>query len=283
MDSWSISRIADQLEQLNIALDREAMSLARWIWMEILLLPKDQGAELSESNQQRLSQTFTRLVHGEPVQYIAGHAWFYGLRFHVNPDVLIPRPETEELVEWILADQKNKRREPIRILDIGTGSGCIAITLKKHLGHETEVMGIDISEGALNISRMNSEQLGVEVEFRNIDFLSEKLEDIGLFDIIVSNPPYVSKEIAGHEIIHKLKYEPELALYPKGVDPDIFYKKFSNLGKGILKEDATCYFELNEFRAKEIEDYFQAEGWVNTEVRIDLQGMPRMLKVTRTL
>ena len=107
MDSWSITRIADQLEELNIALDREAMSMARWIWMEILMLPKDQEAELTESNKQRLSQTITRLVHGEPVQYIAGHAWFYGLKFHVNPDVLIPRPETEEIVEWILSDLKN--------------------------------------------------------------------------------------------------------------------------------------------------------------------------------
>src|SRR5688572_31532944 len=131
MDSWSITRIADQLEGLNIALDREAMSMARWIWMEILMLPKDQEAELTESNKQRLSQTITRLVHGEPVQYIAGHAWFYGLKFHVNPDVLIPRPETEEIVEWILSDLKNTPTKGVRILDIGTGSGCIAITLKK--------------------------------------------------------------------------------------------------------------------------------------------------------
>ncbi|HEY3386931.1 MAG TPA: peptide chain release factor N(5)-glutamine methyltransferase [Saprospiraceae bacterium] len=281
MDSWSITRIADQLEGLNIALDREAMSMARWIWMEILMLPKDQEAELTESNKQRLAQTITRLVHGEPVQYIAGHAWFYGLKFHVNPDVLIPRPETEEIVEWILSDLKNSTSKGVRILDIGTGSGCIAITLKKHLGQEADVMAIDVSEGALNVSKMNSEQIGVDVDFRNMDFLSGKLDSLGLFDIIVSNPPYVSKDIAGDDIIHRLKYEPELALYPSGSDPDIFYKKFSSLGNRILKDGGSCYFELNEFRAKEIEAYFNKKGWGGTEVRIDLQGMPRMLKTTR--
>jgi release factor glutamine methyltransferase len=278
MDIWSITRIADHLEQMDIALDREAMSLARWIWMEILMLPKNESAELSESNQLRLAHTFTRLENGEPVQYIAGHAWFYGLKFQVSPDVLIPRPETEEIVEWILSDCKKRPRENIRILDVGTGSGCIAIALKKHLGEAAEVIAVDISERALKMSQLNSEVIGVNVEFRKHDFLSGHPQRLGQFDIVVSNPPYVSKDIAGQDILHKLKYEPELALYPEGSDPDIFYKKFSTLDQSVLKEDATCYFELNEFRAKEIESYFQREGWLGIEVRIDLQGMPRMLK-----
>lgn len=278
MDSWDITRIADQLEQSNIALDREAVSMARWIWTEVLDLPKDERIGLNDSQRQKLEQTFTRLLHGEPVQYIAGHAWFYGLKFRVNPDVLIPRPETEEIVEWILSDCKKSRSKHLRILDIGTGSGCIAITLKKHLGPLADVIAIDVSSPALDVSQMNSRELGALVEFRKLDVLSDNLKPLGAFDIIVSNPPYVSKDIAGQEIIHRLKYEPELALYPSGSDPDIFYKKFSSLGPELLKEGTTCYYELNEFRAQEIEKYFHQMGWQDTEVRIDLQGMPRMLK-----
>lgn len=283
MDVWNITKIADRLEQLDIAIDREAMSLARWVWAEILEFGSAQSHKLSPQVQERLDKIFERLVNGEPVQYIAGHAWFYGLKFKVNQDVLIPRPETEELVEWILSDVRLLPANEIRILDIGTGSGCIALVLKKRLGDRANITALDISEGALQVAMENSRSLETEINFCRRDFLTEGLSGLGHFDIIVSNPPYISKEIAGQQIIHQLKYEPREALFPSGPDPDIFYKKISEVGGDSLKKGGFCYMELNEFRALQIEGYFQKSPWQKSEVRIDLQGMPRMLKTVKEL
>lgn len=278
MDIWNIARIADRLEEANIAIDREATSLARWIWSDILALPLQGDLELNAEKQQLLSTTFDRLLKGEPVQYITGYGWFYGMKFNVNPQVLIPRPETEELVEWILADSRAGGHKEIQILDIGTGSGCIAIVLKKKLGDRAIVTAIDISEGALEVARLNSKQLETQINFIQRDVLSMGLAGLGEFDIVVSNPPYISKEIAGREIINQLKYEPEVALYPPGHDPDLFYKLISEQAGNALKTDGCCYLEINEFRTKEIVGYFNREDWTEPEIRIDLQGMPRMLK-----
>jgi len=281
MDIWTINKIADRLEQMDIAIDREAMSLARWIWKDILDLPSRDEVILDQSGLERLEATFERLLEGEPVQYIAGHAWFYGVQFDVNKDVLIPRPETEELVEWVLADCRKEKRPGLRILDIGTGSGCIAIILKKYLGDLAEILALDVSDKALHVAVRNSKRAGADVKFLKWDFLAQGLKDLGKFDIIVSNPPYVSREIAGQEIVHRLKYEPDLALYPDGPDPDIFYKQISAVGEDALHRQGACYLELNEFRAQEIEGYFASRKWTNVEVRIDMQGMPRMLKAMR--
>lgn len=283
MDVWNITKIADRLEQLDIAIDREAMSLARWVWTEILEFGPTQSHKLSHQVQERLEKIFERLVNGEPVQYIAGHAWFYGLKFKVNQDVLIPRPETEELVEWILSDVRLLQANEIRILDIGTGSGCIALVLKKRLGDRANITALDISEGALQVAMENSRSLETEINFYQRDFLTEGLSGLGHFDIIVSNPPYISKEIAGEQIIHQLKYEPREALFPIGPDPDIFYKKISEVGGDSLKGGGSCYMELNEFRAQQIEDCFKKGPWSQSELRIDLQGMPRMLKTVKEL
>ncbi len=281
MDIWNLSRVAERLEHRDIAIDREAMSLARWIWMEILLLGPHTEVELSEKHRYQLEQTFERLLNGEPAQYIAGHAWFYGLKFQVTHDVLIPRPETEELVEWILSDCRKIKKGKIQILDIGTGSGCIAILLKKQLGDRASVKAIDISELALSIAALNSRSHQVQIDFIQHDFLTEGFAGLGAFDIIVSNPPYVSKVIAGQEIVHRLKYEPEAALYPVGDDPDIFYKKICAEAGTVLHPGGAGYLELNEFRAQEIEGYFRKDQWGSVEVRIDLQGMPRMLKAVK--
>ncbi len=281
MDIWNIARIADRLEEANIAIDREATSLARWIWSDILALPLQADLELNIDKQQLLSTTFERLMNGEPVQYIAGYGWFYGMQFHVNPQVLIPRPETEELVEWILTDTRTSGKKEIQILDIGTGSGCIAIVLKKRLGDRANVTAIDISEGALEVARRNSKQLDSQIDFIQRDVLSLGLTGLGQFDIVVSNPPYISKEIAGREIVHRLKYEPEVALYPPGHDPDLFYKLISEQAGDALKPGGWCYLEINEFRTQEIVGYFNRSQWTEPEVRIDLQGMPRMLKTQK--
>jgi release factor glutamine methyltransferase len=281
MDIWNIARVADRLEEADIAIDREATSLARWIWSDILALPLHADLELSSDQQQLLSATFERLLHGEPVQYIAGYGWFYGFQFKVNPNVLIPRPETEELVEWILADHRTSDKKEIQILDIGTGSGCIAIVLKKRLGDRARVTAIDISEGALAVAKLNSKQLDCEIDFVQRDVIAMGLAGLGSFDIVVSNPPYISKEIAGRDIVHRLKYEPEVALYPPGHDPDLFYKLISEQAGNALIPGGNCYLEINEFRTREIVGYFNQKEWTEPEVRIDLQGMPRMLKTQK--
>lgn len=278
MDIWNVARIADRLEALDIAVDREAVSMARWIWTDILGHKQSADLPFDAAQEQILESVIQRLVNGEPIQYIAGHAWFYGLKFKVTPDVLIPRPETEELVEWIVADHRKSYAEEIRILDIGTGSGCIAITLARQLGHRANVTAMDISSKALEIALQNASANDVRVKTVQRDLLKKGLEGLGPFDIIVSNPPYVSRELAGQDIMYKLKYEPELALYPEGPDPDVFYKLICQQAGAVLRPGGHCYLELNEFRAHEIEGYFVRRGWENVEGRIDLQGMPRMLK-----
>jgi release factor glutamine methyltransferase len=280
MDFWNINRISEQLEQLNIAVDREAMSMARWIWEDILQLHNQSKKKLNPEESNTLSHAIDRLEAGEPIQYIAGHAWFYGMKFKVNPDVLIPRPETEELVEWIISDFKKSSKEKIDILDIGTGSGCIAIVLKKKLGEKVNVIAVDVSEKAINVARENSAVYHLQIDFRSRDFLKKGFEGLGNFDIIVSNPPYISRQLAGDEIIHNLSYEPHQALYPPGQDSDIFYKKISEEAAKFLKDGGCCYLELNEFRAQEIEGYFRRTNWDQIEVRIDLQGLPRMIRVS---
>lgn len=280
MDVWNINRVADRLEELDIAIDREAISLARWIWEDILDLAKNQDQVLGDEKQKVLAQVFDRLLAGEPIQYIAGHAWFYGLKFNVNRDVLIPRPETEELVEWILADTSGIKG-PLRILDIGTGSGCIAITLKSKSNRACEVVALDISDKALQMARTNALLHQAEVHFLPRDFLKDGFHDLGAFDIIVSNPPYISKSLVDQDVLHRLRYEPSTALYPEGYDPDVFYRKIIREADRHLKEDGTCYMELNEFRAEAIEADAKNVGWKRVEVRIDLQGLPRMIRLQK--
>lgn len=281
MDIWNLTRVADRLEELDIAIDREAMSLARWIWEEILLFEKGAEKELIPEDLNKLTHVIDRLLHGEPVQYITGHSWFYGQKFKVNNDVLIPRPETEELVEWIIGDFKNNTGRTLRILDIGTGSGCIAIVLKNYFGARAEVMAMDISGRALQVAKFNALNLGADVHFLQQDFLERGFEGLGVFDIIVSNPPYISRALSGDSILSGLKYEPGLALYPVGHDPDVFYKKISREAGDYLEAGGACYLELNEFRAETIEHYFLIDQWNGVEVRIDMQGLPRMIRAVK--
>lgn len=276
MDVWHIKDIKTQLENRNIATGREAISLAKWVFDDVLNLKE--GQLVIQEKYLLLKNTLERLEAGEPVQYIAGHAWFFGYSFLVNQHVLIPRPETEELVDWILRDVKKQLNRLIRILDVGTGSGCIAITLKKELGENCEVVAIDISTQALSVAQQNSLILEAEVEFLEMDFLQTD-GDFGMpFDIIVSNPPYVGRNLISAEMQAMLRYEPPIALYPEGQDVDIFYRRISSLRGKLLSPEGSCYIELNEFRKEQIHTLFESNRWKNLEIRNDLQGFPRMLK-----
>ena len=276
---WNLSRIKELVVQKGIAQGREASNLAGWIWEECLGLARMTSHTFDAKFDSKIGAILNRLEAGEPVQYIAGHAWFYGLKFNVTPAVLIPRPETEELVEWIYTEWKNTETE-IRILDIGTGSGCIAITLKSLLGKKANVIGIDISNDALQMAMNNAKHLNQEVEFRLHDFLEEGFRGLGEFDIIVSNPPYVDTK-ANTSILEKLRFEPSVALFPQGPDVNIFYKKIAAEGMEALKKEGACYVELNEFNAREIKEIFLRSGWKESKVQNDLQGLPRMLKAIK--
>jgi release factor glutamine methyltransferase len=212
-----------------------------------------------------------------PIQYLLGKTSFYSLDFEVNENVLIPRPETEELVEWILESQKSKgENKKIRILDIGTGSGCIAISLAKNLPN-AEVFAIDVSEKALATAQKNAEINAVNVTFINQNIL--ETEDLGQqFDIIVSNPPYV-RNLEKEEIKKNvLDNEPHLALFVEDNDALIFYKKIAELAHNNGSENSQLYFEINQYLGKEMIDLLEKMNFKNIELRKDIYGNDRMIK-----
>jgi release factor glutamine methyltransferase len=212
-----------------------------------------------------------------PVQYLLGKTSFYGLEFEVNENVLIPRPETEELVDWILENQKSKfDSQKVKILDIGTGSGCIAISLAKNLPN-AEVFAIDVSEKALATAKNNTSLSKVEVNFINQNIL--ETEDLKQeFDIIVSNPPYV-RNLEKEEIKRNvLDNEPHLALFVEDDDALIFYKKIAELAQKNLCSGGQLYFEINQYLGKEMISLLEKLNFKNIELRKDIYGNDRMVK-----
>jgi release factor glutamine methyltransferase len=214
-----------------------------------------------------------QLKQNKPIQYILGIADFYELTFEVNSSVLIPRPETEELVYMILNDHRNATP---RIIDIGTGSGCIAIALSKFWPNST-VCAVDISEAALDIARKNSERNKANVEFQKIDILSVNIPEFELFDIVVSNPPYITT--AQKKVIdaNVLDYEPHLALFVPEDDPLIFYKAIARFSQKMLKKTGTLYFEINEDLPEETASAIETFGF-STELKKDIHDKYRLLK-----
>ncbi|HLF51904.1 peptide chain release factor N(5)-glutamine methyltransferase [Flavobacterium sp.] len=215
-----------------------------------------------------------------PIQYILGKTSFYGLDFEVNENVLIPRPETEELVDWIIKeDSKIKGLKDLKILDIGTGSGCIAISLAKNLPN-AQVYAIDVSEQALATAEKNAKRNNVNIIFIQKDILTtEDLEQ--QFDIIVSNPPYV-RNLEKEEIKKNvLNNEPHLALFVEDNDALIFYTKIADLAQKNLSENGQLYFEINQYLGKEMIALLQNLNFKNIELRKDIYGNDRMTKATR--
>lgn len=218
-----------------------------------------------------------------PIQYLLGKTNFYGLEFEVNENVLIPRPETEELVEWILNENKKEgKSKKIKVLDIGTGSGCIAISLAKNLPN-AEVYGIDVSKKAIETAKRNAINNNVDVTFMYLDILDTDVLACN-FDIIVSNPPYV-RNLEKDEIKKNvLDYEPHLALFVDDNDALIFYRKIAVLAKSGLKDDGQLYFEINQYLGKEMTDLLEKMHFKNIELRKDIYDNDRMIscKVFRT-
>ena len=284
----SLNSIYDPQEAANIsALALEAItSFSR----SARLLKKDW--ELTPTQTEKLHDYTIRLKEHEPIHYIMNKAWFYGMELYVDKDVLIPRPETEELVHWIINDIRAEglpvfTRQPneadvtrsLKILDVGTGSGCIALALKKEMPL-AEVWGCDISDRALNVARRNGSQLNIRVDFQSVDYLDPaQQKHLPSVDIIVSNPPYVPKKDQGEMRPNVLQYEPHTALFVNDDDPLLFYKALLQFSKHRLHESGKIYMEIHENLGIEVSSLFESEGFT-TEIRKDMQGKDRMVKVS---
>ena len=233
--------------------------------------------ELSEDGVKKWNAILLDLQQEKPIQYITGEAWFYGLRFEVNENTLIPRPETEELVEWIIESQKSKvQSQKFDILDIGTGSGCIPIALKANLP-QANVSAIDVSEEALEVAKRNAAINKVDINFIQANIL--EVEDLNChFDIIVSNPPYV-RVLEKQEIKKNvLDYEPHLALFVDDNDALLFYRKITQLALKNLAPNGLLFFEINQYLGKETVILLENLGFKNIELRKDIYGNDRMIK-----
>jgi len=221
-----------------------------------------------------------RLKKNEPVQYVLGEVWFAGMKFKVNKTVLIPRPETEELVDWIVQEinaQYSTFNGQCSIMDIGTGSGCIPIVLKKKLPQAT-VSAIDVCSEALFTATENAIGLTADVDFILLDFLDEeKWKQLGQYDIIVSNPPYVKQSEINtmHERVKE--FEPRLALFVPDEDALIFYKKLADFSLTHLNSEGSLFVEINEALGDAVVKLFQSAGFANIEMRKDMQGKDRMV------
>jgi release factor glutamine methyltransferase len=233
----------------------------------------------SESELASSNLILDQLKKEIPIQYLLGTTHFYGLEFEVNSSVLIPRPETEELVDWIIQNSKLKaQHSKLKILDIGTGSGCIAIALAKNLPN-AQVFALDVSEKALATAKKNAEKNQVQLSFIHQSIL--ETEDLAQeFDIIVSNPPYV-RELEKQEIKKNvLDNEPHLALFVEDNDALIFYRKIAQLAQKNLSSIGQLYFEINQYLGLEMLDLLQGMGFKNSELRQDIYGNDRMIQST---
>ena len=234
-----------------------------------------QDTMVSETNIARFEKVLLRLKAQEPIQYILGTTEFYGLTFKVNEHTLIPRPETEELVDWVLSNLHDQDRV-LDILDIGTGSGCIAISLAKNIPR-ARVSGIDISEKTLEVAQENAVKNQVLVSFCKKDILQTTALK-NKYDVMVSNPPYVRQIEKKAMNANVLDYEPGVALFVTNEDPLLFYRKIARLAMMSLQTRGWLYFEINEYLSKEMDVLLKEIGFANIEIKKDFRAVPRMIK-----
>lgn len=262
--------------------DSEALALAKMLLVEAfgfstLELYGGKDKEISGKRLDVLNEMIARLKKNEPIQYVIGTETFCGWTFEVDGNVLIPRPETQELVHWIVADWKSDAS--CRLLDVGTGSGCIAISLSKLL-EGAEVEAWDISEGALQVARRNADRNGAQVLFRQVDVLKARPEG-HRYDVIVSNPPYITEREKQDMEANVLDWEPHTALFVPDADPLLFYRRIAELGVSMLNEGGTLYFEINRAYGEETVRMLEGLGYKQIELRKDDWGNDRMIKANR--
>lgn len=281
-----LNSIYDENESANIA----DLALEHIVGLNRSQRLLEKNKELSASQTALLNKITKSLLEHEPIQYIMNKAWFYGMELFVNKDVLIPRPETEELVEWIISDVKKKGKNvfvkkpaeadettELKILDVGTGSGCIALALKKQMPL-AEVWGCDISDRALNVARRNGSELNIRVDFQSVDYLNEaQQKHLPSVDMVVSNPPYVPQKDQAQMRPNVLQYEPHTALFVNNNDPLVFYRALVAFGKHRLHPGGSMYMEIHEKLGNDVKELFENNGY-KVEIRKDMQGKDRMVK-----
>lgn len=259
----------------------EAKAIVRWLLdvrfgLSMAVILCDKMKELPKEDQKALERMMQRLESGEPIQYIIGVADFFGRSFHVAPGVLIPRPETAELCEYVLSCRKTEEK----ILDIGTGSGCIAITLALEIP-EAKVTAWDISDDALLIAQENAKTLGADIAFGKRDILDTSLSTSQTWDVIVSNPPYIMPSERDGMEENVLGHEPSLALFAPADNPILFYQRIGDYAVHSLKSGGCLYFELNPLTADDVADDLRQRGFKDIEIRQDQYGKNRFLKAMK--
>lgn len=270
-------------ELQSIYSNAEADRIFFWIAEKILDKPEsilklaldEEWREFDEKKNQFLFKLMLLKDH-QPIQYVLGETEFYGMKFFVNENVLIPRPETEELIEWILKDTTN---EKLKIIDIGTGSGCIPIVLKRNLP-DSEIFALDISQKAIETAKINAEFHQTEIQFIQKDFLNMDFEELPEFDIIVSNPPYIAETEKNEMDENVVKFEPQSALFVPDENPLIFYERIIELAKQKLKLKGKIYVEINQNLAEETKELFE-KSFENVKLKKDISGNFRMIKINK--
>jgi release factor glutamine methyltransferase len=279
-DTLKNSQDEQEIESFFFILTKYLHNLKR---VDVALNP---NFELSEAEVEKWNTILAQLQLEKPIQHITGEAWFFGLQFEVNENTLIPRPETEELVEWIIeswklevGSWKSENQKRINVLDIGTGTGCISITLKTNLP-QANVSAIDVSEKALEVAKRNAELNKVEVNFIQANIL--EVEDLSQlpssYNIIVSNPPYV-RNLEKQEIKKNvMDYEPHLALFVEDTDALLFYRKIAQLAIKNLSDNGLLFFEINQYLGKETVELLENFGFKDIELKKDIYGNDRMIR-----
>ena len=247
--------------------------------IELALNP---GLSITKEEQVPVFKALDELKNEKPIQYILGKTEFFGLHFKVNSHVLIPRPETEELVDWIL--QNANIESELSILDIGTGSGCIAISLARHLVN-SEIFALDVSPEAIELASENAVLNNVKVDFIQANILDDSIEGkrFNKYDIIVSNPPYVMERNKDQLKPNVLNYEPHAALFVEDNDPLKFIRAISNFALANLKNEGLLYFEINEFMGVQVKELLEDHEFTNIELKKDMHNKYRMIKATRLI
>jgi len=250
-------------------------------------LSAESHLRFSESELSTIHSAIARLKNSEPLQYVLGKAWFCNMEFEVNNMVLIPRPETEEIVEWTVNELKKLDSiSPLNLLDIGTGSGCIAIALKQFLPN-CNVYATDISAGALSVAKNNAVKNTVAVNFFETDILhfenEKSVQNFGanFFDCIISNPPYISSHQFKDMEKNVLNYEPEMALFPSGNDDLIFYKAIIRFAKIFLKPKGRLFFEINTERGNAVKHLLSENNFASVILKCDISGNERMISAIK--
>lgn len=268
----------------NVYDDREASNISDWVFENITGLKRLQRrhdqSTLSNTQKVQLENYLEELLQSKPVQYVLNEAWFYKRKFFVNEDTLIPRPETEELVGWVIHDLKETQKNKIQIIDIGTGSGCIPVSLKLEFP-DALIDAVDISEKAILVARENAKKLKADINFLQLDFLQDtEWPSFGNYDVIISNPPYIPIQEKKTLSKNVADFEPGIALFVENNDPFIFYKKIVEFAQQHLTGDGKIYVEIHEEYASDVKNIFK-NACFNATSKMDIFGKERMVRVTR--